>query len=97
MGDNTYSGDVMYAGIKSKMYLNFNEDDVLYMWSLMIPCSYSTGNYMIKTFKKDLGYDYIYGDGRYTWLSYPEITSIEYDYDYGYITIGYMDGTYSDN
>lgn len=96
VGDNKYMGEVMYAGIKSIMFLSFNEDDELYMWTLRVPCSYSTGKYMIKTFKETFGYDYTYEDGRYYWQNMREITSIEYDYDYNQIVIAYMDGIYAD-
>lgn len=94
--DNIYMGDVIYSGIESTLFLSFNEDDRLYLWSLRIPCSYSTGLYMIKSYKQNLGYDYTYSDGRYTWQNKREIASIEYDFDYKQIVIGYMDSKYYD-
>lgn len=101
-GDNIYVGEVMYADIKSRISLQFNEEDKLCGWALGIPCSYTDGLYMIKLYKESFGYNYTYDDGTYTWINYKiassafEMISIEYNFNNGYITIIYMDSEYMD-
>lgn len=96
VGDNLYMGKVMYGGVESTLYLYFNDDDILFMEVLDVPCSYSVGSKMIKSYKETFGYDYSYDDGRYVWQSGYEIVSIKYDFKYDSLEMGYMNSKYSD-
>ena len=80
----TYTGDVMFASIKSKVYFGFNKNDQLINFMLFVPSSYSTYSTLLSVFKNKLGnqFDLDYTDDGnlcYSWGAGSYSISIEYD------------------
>lgn len=68
--DNSYEGEVLYCGVEATVMLSFNEEDKLYSYAIIMPCSYTMFSTMISGYKKSLGNDYSYSDGSYMWVSF---------------------------
>ena len=95
---NIYYGDVMYAKHKSTLYLYFNKNDELYLWSLNVPCSFSEEGWdIIYGFIDALGDNYTLSNGKYYWVDATSGFSIGYDFKDNKLNIMYMSFIYSDD
>lgn len=95
--DNAYGGFVEFGGVKSRLILSFNNDDRLYSYYLVVPSSYSLyTEIIVPTFKDNLGYDYDYDDGQYTWLDGSYGVVLSYDWEDRAYKFLFMDLDYAD-
>ena len=81
----TYTGDVLFSSIKSRVYFGFNKNDQLVNYMLFVPSSYLTYSTILSVFKDTLGHQYdleYTDDGNlcYRWAVGSTAFSIEYDY-----------------
>lgn len=98
IGDNAYSGKVIYYGKKSDLSLYFNENNELYGWLVIVPCSYyKYTNEILPEYKNKFGNSYDYKEGMYYWLlSEYDVTAVNYNSDLGAVMIGNTNFFYKD-
>lgn len=98
VGNNSYSGKVTYFGKKSDLSLYFNQNNELYGWLVIIPCSYyKYTNEILPEYKNEFGNSYDYKEGMYYWLlSEYDVTAVNYNSDLGAVMIGNTNFFYKD-
>lgn len=84
---DSYFGDVIFGGIKSKIFMKFDDNDEFCTFCVFVPCSYSEYSAVRNSLRETLGTDYHYEDGEYIWIFDSVSVLLDYDFDTGRMSL----------